>query len=94
MTAVEASPSTSRFTKHVPGLRLLLAYQRGWAAGRPRRRARARRDPRAAGHGLRRAGGAARRSPGSTRPSPASSATRCSGRRASSCSDPTRRSRR
>jgi high affinity sulfate transporter 1 len=31
MTAVEATPSTSRFTKHVPGLRLLMGYQRGWA---------------------------------------------------------------
>ena len=49
------------------------------AARRPRRRRRARRDPRAAGHGLRRAGRAARRSPASTRRSPASSATRIFG---------------
>ena len=44
-----------------------------WLRSGPRRRPRARRDPRAAGHGVRGARRAARRSPGSTRRSPASS---------------------
>ena len=64
------------------------------AALGPRRRRRARRDPRSAGHGLRRAG----RPAGGHRPLhddrlPAS-ATRCSAPRGCSCSAPTPRSRR
>ena len=72
-------PAHGRARAHRARRRDVPLVRAGLVPVRPRRRRRARRDPGAAGHGLRRAGRPARRSPASTRRSPAWSATRCSG---------------